>query len=301
MSLPGFEALWQRADARGGPVTVVAAGGDEPTVLEALQKAAARGWVVPTVVGPEEAIRRTSEEHGIDLSPFTIVAAEPDEVGTAAVSQVRNGLASLLMKGRIDTPALMRAVLDPEHGLRTDRVIGQFVLMEILRDSRRFLLTDTGIMIRPDLPARIDLLCSAVGMAHALGVAEPRVAVMAASESVKDAMPETLDAAELQRRGERGEFPGCVVQGPLSFDLAYAPSAGDKKRLAGPVIGAADVLLFPNLLSANLTVKAIMYTADCRFGGVLRGTSVPVVFMSRADTTAVRLDSLALALALLES
>jgi phosphotransacetylase len=109
-------------------------------------------------------------------------------------------------------------------------------------------------------------------------------------------MPETGEAAELQRQQQAGEITGCVVQGPLSFDLAYEASAGDKKRISGPVTGAADVMLFPNLCSANLTVKAIMYTADCRFGGVLCGAACPVVFMSRADTTATRLNSLALAL-----
>ena len=117
---------------------------------------------------------------------------------------------------------------------------------------------------------------------------------MAATEKATAAMPDTLDAAELARRNAAGEFPGCVVEGPLSFDLAYAAEAGEKKRIDGCVVGAADAMLFPDLLSANLTVKAIMYTADCRFGGVLCGTACPVVFMSRADTTATRLNSLAL-------
>jgi phosphotransacetylase len=109
-------------------------------------------------------------------------------------------------------------------------------------------------------------------------------------------MPETLDAAELQRRSQARELPGCTVQGPLSFDLAYAADAAAKKQVVGPVTGAADVLLFPNLVSANLTVKAIMYTADCRYGGMLCGAACPVVFMSRADSTATRLNSLALAI-----
>src|SRR5262249_30870054 len=174
----------------------------------------------------------------------------------------------------------------------------QVVLMEIRPAGRRFLLADTGICVRPTLEQKADVLRHAAGVARALGADGPRVAVMAATESVTDAMPETLDAAELQRRGEAGEFPGCVVQGPLSFDLAYAADAADKKRIGGPVVGAADVMLFPDLLSANLTVKAIMYTADCAFGGVLCGAACPVVFMSRADTTPTRLHSLALALQL---
>jgi phosphotransacetylase len=124
---------------------------------------------------------------------------------------------------------------------------------------------------------------------------------MAATETVHPEMPETLEAAELQRRNQQGEFPGCMIQGPLSFDLAYAPEAALAKQVGGEVIGAADAMIFPNLVAANLTVKAIMYTAACRFGGVLRGTSAPVVFMSRADTPATRLNSLALALRLLDS
>jgi phosphotransacetylase len=124
------------------------------------------------------------------------------------------------------------------------------------------------------------------------------MAAVAASETVKPDMPGTVDAMELQRLGESGAFGACVVQGPLSFDLAYAADAGEAKHVAGAVVGAADVLLFPDLTSANLTVKAIMYTADCRFGGVLCGASHPVVFMSRADTAITRLRSIALGLAL---
>src|SRR5439155_17677716 len=125
----------------------------------------------------------------------------------------------------------------------------------------------------------LDILRSAVEVARALGVDRPRVALMAATEAVSPAMPESGEAAELERRNRSGEFPDCAIQGPLSFDLAYAPVAAGKKRVEGEVAGAADAMIFPNLLAANLTVKAIMYTAGCRFGGVLRGTTAPVVFM----------------------
>jgi phosphotransacetylase len=172
--------------------------------------------------------------------------------------------------------------------------------MEVTRDGRRFLLTDTGVNIRPTLAQKADLLQSAVGLAHALGEPRPRVAVMAATEAVNAAMHETLDAADLQTRNQLGDFPDCVVQGPLSFDLAYAADAAGAKDVGGEVAGAADLMLFADLLSANLTVKAIMYTADCRFGGVLVGLKAPVAFMSRADSQATRLNSLALALRVLD-
>ena len=171
--------------------------------------------------------------------------------------------------------------------------------MEIPRDGRRFLMADTGISVQPGLEEKADILRSTVEVAQALGLSRPRVALMAATETVKPAMPETLDAQELTRRHEQNELADCLVQGPLTFDLAYAEDAGAKKRIAGAVVGAADIMVFPDLLSANLTVKAIMYTADCRFGGVLMGASAPVVFMSRADT-ATRLNSLALTLAILD-
>jgi phosphotransacetylase len=298
--LPGFDDLRARADRRSEPARIAVAGGDDRTVLEALSHAIERGWVRPIVVGPEAEIRARAGSLGIGLDGMEIRHAEADDVAPAAVAEVRAGRVRALMKGRIATPALMKAVLDVDRGLRTGRVICQVVLMEIPRDGRRFVLADTGICVRPSLADKVDIMGSSVELAQALGVSRPRVALMAATEAVNPAMPETVEAHELTCRGERGEFADCVVQGPLSFDLAYAADAGEKKRIGGAVVGAADVMIFADLLSANLTVKAIMYTADCRFGGVLRGASVPVVFMSRADTAPTRLNSLALSLAILD-
>jgi phosphotransacetylase len=297
-TLPDFDTLYRAADDRRACVPVAAAGGAEPTVLQALRTACDRGWVAPIVVGREAEVRPSAEACGVSLDGFTLLDAE--EPAEAAVAAVRAGRTRMLMKGQVATPALLRAILDPERGLRTGRMICQVVLMEIPRDRRRFLLADTGVTIKPTLQQKLDILQSAVEVAQRLGVPVSRVAALAASESVSAAMPETVHAAELQRRSATGELAGCVVQGPLSFDLAYAADAGDKKRLQGPVIGTADVMLFPDLASANLTVKAIMFTAECRFGGVLCGAGCPVVFMSRADSTATRLNSLALALRLAE-
>jgi phosphotransacetylase len=294
MALASFDELYQHADRLARPVAVAAAGGADGTVLEALRAACDRGWVAPVVVGREPEIRQVAEHTRVALEGFRLVDAE--DMAEAAVGEVRAGRARLLMKGQIATPLLMRAVLDPERGLRGGRVVCQVVLMEIVPAARRFLMADTGVCIHPDLKKKVEILQSAVDVAHAIGEPLPKVALMAATETVVETMPETFDAAELTRRNAEGEFPGCVIQGPLSFDLAYAAEAADKKRIGGSVVGAADVMLFPNLAAANLTVKAIMYTTPCRFGGVLCGTSHPVVFMSRADTTETRLNSLALAL-----
>jgi phosphate butyryltransferase len=292
MSVPRLDELYRRAHQRKQEVPVVAAGGEDITVLHALGSARKHGWARPLITGRADAVRRVAAEHRMDLDGFTLLDADDP---AAAVREVRAGRARLLMKGAVDTPALMRAILDPLSGLRTGRTICQVVLMDVLRSARCFLMADTGVCIQPTLEQKDDILRHTLEVAHTLGAAEVKVAVMAATEKVTEAMPETLDAQELSRRS----YPGAAVQGPLSFDLAYSPHSAGRKHVEGPVVGDADVMLFPNLVSANLTVKAMMYTANCRFGGVLCGTSCPVVFMSRSDSTATRLNSLALALALL--
>ncbi|MCA8988117.1 MAG: phosphate butyryltransferase, partial [Planctomycetaceae bacterium] len=178
--------------------------------------------------------------------------------------------------------------------------IGQIVLMEVLKDRKSFLLTDTGITVQPSLEQLQSLLEQMVNVIRDLGCETPRIGLMAATEKVTSKMPETEQIARLvEWSRERYPEPEVQVSGPLSFDLAYASKAGERKRLDDVVIGHANGMLFPNLLSANLTVKAIMYTADCRFGGILCGTSAPVVFMSRADDVPTRLNSLAYTLELI--
>ncbi len=293
MPLRSFDELFLSADALREPTTVVVAGGADATVLSALAEATARGWVRPIVTGERKAIEQVAESIGVDLAPFRIVAA--DEPAMAAVTEVHTG-AKLLMKGQVSTPDLMKAVLDREHGLRTGRTICQVVLMEIPRDSRRFLMSDTGVTIAPTMQQKVEILQSLVGTARGLGLEQPRVAVMSATEKLNPGMPDTAEAVDLSQRAQRGEFGGIHLEGPLSFDLAYDAAAGQKKGVTSEVVGQADAMLFPDLLSANLTVKAIMYTADCHFGGVLAGVKCPVVFMSRADDAPTRLRSLALAI-----
>jgi phosphotransacetylase len=295
MPLPELAELFRQADGLPAPVPVAVAGGTEVTVLEALRTACDRGWVRPVLAGREADVRRLAAECGVSLHGFTLL--DSDEPARTAVAAVRAGDARLLLKGQVATPELLAAVLDRDTGLRAGQVICQVVLMELPRDRRRFLLADTGICPRPTLDEKAALIRHAAAVARALGEPCPRVALLAATETPTERMPDTLEAAELQRRGAAGAFPGCVVQGPLSFDLAYAPEAAAKKGVAGPVAGAASALIFPSLAAANLTVKAIMYTADCHFGGLLCGAACPVVFMSRADSTTTRLNSLALTLA----
>lgn len=298
--LPAFEELYQWADQQSGPVGLAAAGGADLTVLEALSKATARGWVRPIVCGDESQIRELAAKSQIDLSLFTIINSE--NPAQAAVEQIHSGAAQVLMKGQVATPDLMKAVLNREAGLRTGRVVCQMVLMEISRDNKTFLMTDTGITVSPNLEQKRDLLNHLVETARSLDCSCPKIAIMSATEKVTPALPDTLDAQSLAEEAASSKIFGtCEVEGPLSFDLAYARTAGKRKQIDSQVIGQADGMLFPDLLSANLTVKAMMYAADSRFGGILCGTSAPVVFMSRADDVATRLNSLAYTLKILSS
>ena len=298
MGLPGFGQLHQRADALTSPVPRGrgggrrpdgpggAPGGDRPGMGRA-DRRGGRGRGPPAGGGV-----------GIGLDGFAILDVEGGEAqAVAAVAEVREGRARLLAKGMIATPSLMHAVLDPEHGLRSGRVVCQVVLMEVVparpavpdgrhRDLRQAEAGDQGRHRPPGRRGR-----PGPGRGPAPGGDDGRLRVG------QRGMPETRRRRRTPA-AERGpaSSPAASIQGPLSFDLAYSADAGGKKRVEGEVVGRADAMVFPDLLSANLTVKAIMYTADCRFGGVLRGTTAPVAFMSRADTAATRLNSLALAL-----
>ena len=301
MPLRGFISLLEDADHRRPAVSVAAAGAADRTVLQSLRLASERGWIQPIVIGDAHDIASEADASGVDLGDFEVIHAPPGREAEAAVAEVREGRAEILLKGMVGSPELVAAILDPERGLRSGRALGQVVLMEVPRDRRRFLMADTGVMARPKLAKKAALIRESAAIARALGAETPRVALMAASEKIVESLPETLDATELTRQWALGEFPGMVVAGPLSFDLAYAPEAAGRKGIGGDVAGAADVMIFPDLASANLTVKAIMYTAECRFGGVLCGTTHPVAFMSRADDVPTRLNSLALAIKLLEA
>ncbi|QDV30378.1 Phosphate acetyltransferase [Planctopirus ephydatiae] len=310
MPLPSFDVMFAYLDQLQPRMRVVAAGGADMTVLEAMSLARQRGWIEPVLTGPAQKIEELADAAGISLDQFRIVdvidaPSDSSAPAQAAAAEIRAGRADLLMKGQIATPALMKAVLDRSQGLRTDQVICQVVLMELLAVDRRFLMTDTGITITPNREQKRQMLnhlaSAARGLlkfdSHKAQSKEPiRMGLMAATEKVSEAMPDTLDCPELCEMGQKGAFSDCVIEGPLSFDMAMDAQANSRKQLDRQILGNADAMLFPSLQAANLTVKAIMYTAHCRFGGMLMGTTHPVVFMSRADETSTRLNSLALAI-----
>ncbi len=223
-----------------------------------------------------------------------IVRDDPAEAAREAVAAVRRGEAQFLMKGLLQTATIMRAVLDREQGLRTGRALSHACVFEVPGWHKLIFLTDVALNVAPNLDRKADIIRNQVIMAQALGVRRPRVACLAAVETVNPDMPATVDARKLQEMGERGELGECDVQGPLALDLAVSPEAGKTKGVTGPVVGDADILLAPDIEAGNMLYKGLVYFAKARPAGIIMGAKCPVVLLSRADSADAKLMSIAL-------
>ncbi len=210
-----------------------------------------------------------------------------DDATSAAVA-VRDGECDVLMKGSVDTKSFMRAVLAKENDLRTGNLISHVLVVEAM--GRIMLLTDAGINISPTLEEKAEIIRNTIPLANALGIDEPKVAVLAAVEKINPAMPETLDADALSKM----DIPGCIVAGPFGLDNAISAEAAETKGIDNPVAGHADILLAPDVTSGNLLAKSIMYFSNCPTGGVVAGTRRPVTFSSRSDTAETKFHTIVL-------
>ncbi len=255
------------------PPTMAVAQADDPHVEEAVAEAERLGLV----------------------RGYRIVRDDPAEAAREAVGAVRSGKAQLLMKGLLQTADLLRAVMARETGLRTGRALSHACVVQVPALPRLLHISDIALNIAPDLSRKADILRNQVAVARALGVERPKVAVIAAVEKVNPDMPATVDARALQEMAERGELGDCVVQGPLALDLALSAEAGAVKGVSGPVVGAADVLIMPDLETGNVLYKALVHLAGASAAGIVVGARCPIVLLSRSDPPASKLNSIALA------
>lgn len=285
--------LLEVARGRGAP-RVAVAGGASAEALRALAEAKAAGLIAVTLCGPLAETRKTAAESGYDLEDDQLVAAGPGGAAVAAVREVAEGRAELLMKGSVPTADLLRAALAHEFGLRTGRLLSHVGVFELPGLARLLFLTDAGVNIAPTLAQKADLIRNAVGVARACGVCEPKTAALAAVEVVNPDMPATLDAACLAVMSQRGQIPGTIVDGPLALDNAVLPEAAERKGIGGPVAGAADVLLVPDIEAGNMAYKALLFFGRAKVAGVVVGARVPIITTSRAEEHETKLFSIAL-------
>lgn len=293
-----YRALVAHA-AQGEPLVTAVAHPCSAAALEAVVEAAAAGLIRPLLVGPEGKIRAAASEAGIDLAPFTLIDVPHSHAAAArAVELVREGQAALLMKGSLHTDELMGAVVNSASGLRTERRISHAYVMDVPGFPRPIIITDAAINIRPTLEEKADIARNAIDLAHAIGIAAPKVAIIAAVETVNARMPTTLDAAALCKMADRGQITGGVLDGPLALDNAISAEAAREKGIVSPVAGQADVLLVPDLEAGNIAAKQLTFLAHADAAGVVLGARVPIILTSRADSERTRVASCALAVLL---
>jgi phosphotransacetylase/acyl dehydratase len=258
-------------------------------------EAAQHNLITPILVGPEAKIRETAERASVDISPFRLVPAEHSHhAAMLAVELVRLGEAANLMKGSLHTDELLRAILRSDAGIRTERRLSHCFLLAVPTYERPIILTDAAINISPDLSTKRDICQSAIDLARAIGLDQPKVAILAAVETVNQSMSTTLDAAALCKMADRGQITGGILDGPLAFDNAVDEEAARTKGIVSPVAGRADILVAPNLEAGNMLAKQLTFMANAEAAGIIVGARVPIVLTSRADSARTRLASCAL-------
>ncbi len=278
------------------PVPTAVAYPCEATALSGAVEAAQKKLITPILVGPADKIAATAKSAGIDLGDLEIVdVADSIAEAARAVALVREGRAEVLMKGSLHTDELLGAVVARDGGLRTGRRISHAFLMDVPTYHKVLIVTDGAINIAPTLEDKVHICQNAIDLAISLGCEKPKVAILAAVETVNSKMPATLDAAALCKMAERGQIKGGILDGPLAFDNAISKEAAKTKGIQSEVAGDPDILLAPDLEAGNILAKQLSFLANADSAGMVLGARVPVILTSRADSVRSRIASCAVA------
>jgi phosphate acetyltransferase len=262
-------------------------------------EAAVEGLIEPTLIGDEAAMKELAAEIGLDIGAYPILQAETEsKAAELGVAMCRSGKALAMMKGSLHTDELMKVAMNRDTGLRTDRRISHVFIMDTPAYARTLMITDAAINITPELEDKVHIVQNAIDLAHALGIPEPKVALLSAVETVNPKIKSTLDAAALCKMADRGQITGGILDGPLAFDTAVSVKAAAIKGLVSPVTGQADILVVPDLESGNMLAKQLEYLGGAQLAGIVLGARVPTILTSRADSAETRLTSCAVAVLL---
>ena len=274
---------------------------DESSLRGALEAAEAR-LIVPILVGPEKRIRAVASDFGLNLAGIAIVDAPHSEAAAErAVALAREGKVEALMKGSLHTDELMAAVVKRETGLRTNRRISHCFIMDVPSLEQALIITDAAVNIAPTLQDKVHIVQNAIDLAHTLGRALPKVAILSAMETVNPAVPSTLEAAALCKMADRGQITGGLLDGPLALDNAIDLTAARIKKIESPVAGLADILVVPDLEAGNMLAKSLTFLAGADAAGIVLGARVPIILTSRADSLMARQASCAVAMLIAHS
>lgn len=291
--------LTEKAKSKPKRRIVVAAAEDEP-VLKSLRTAMNEGIVTPILIGDKAKIEKIAQTIDFDLSDVQIVHNDkgPNVSAQIAVSIVKKGEADILMKGFVSTGALLKAVLDKENGLRKGQILSHVAFFESPHYHKLLCVTDVAMNIDPDFDTKVHILNNAVEACHKIGITTPKVAVVAAVETVNPKMEATVHAAMMKTMNDRKQFTGCIVDGPLALDNAVNKEAALHKGIVSDVAGDCDVILVPNLEAGNMFYKALNFLGGATVAAVIMGATVPIVLTSRSDSDSSKMLSIALAAAM---
>jgi phosphate butyryltransferase len=279
-----------------GPVPIAVAAAHDPEVLKAVDQAQREAMVEATLVGDWPAIEAYAAQTNVDLNGVTVLhEPEPQRAAQKAVDLARNGRAEVVVKGQIKTADLLSIALNRHVGIRGRGLLSHVGLFELPGMNRLIYLSDSGVVVYPDVYQKLEIINNVVAVAHLFGLAEPKVAILAASEAVHPKIPASIDALALSKMAEQGWVEGAVVDGPLGLELAISPRAAELEESGSPIAGLADVLIVPNVEAGNLVAKGLLYFAHARMAGLVVGAKVPIVISSRADSAETRYLSLAMA------
>src|SRR5262245_17256085 len=290
-----YEILLERCRSLA-PVPTAVAHPCEASALAGAVEAGQKKLIVPILVGPAAKIAETAKAAGVNLAGVEIIDAPHSHAAAEkAVALVREGKAEVLMKGSLHTDELLSAVVSREKGLRTGRRISHAFLMDVPTYHKALIVTDAAINIAPALEDKLDICQNAIDLAIALGVKTPKVAILAAVETVTSKMPATIDAAALCKMADRGQIKGGILDGPLAFDNAISKDAAKTKGIDSEVAGDPDILLVPDLEAGNILAKQLSFLANADSAGLVLGAKVPIILTSRADSVRSRIASCAVA------
>jgi phosphate acetyltransferase len=264
--------------------------------LQSAAEAARLKLLVPILVGPLSRLRDVAAQASVDINAFELVdSSHSHDSAAKAVELVRAGRAEALMKGSLHTDELMAAVVPRQTGIRTARRISHCFVMDVPRHPQALIISDAAVNIAPTLEEKVDIVQNAIDLAHALGVDEPRVAILSAMETVNPKLASTIEAAALCKMADRGQIKGGILDGPLALDNAISIEAAAIKQIASPVAGRADILIVPDLEAGNMLAKSLSFLASADAAGIVLGARVPIILTSRADSQLTRLASCAVA------
>ena len=292
-----FDDIVKAACERGVRRTIAIAQAADDKMIHVAREVTAIGLCDVILVGDEEKISALMKEDGLSSEHISIVnEPDPQKVGRAAVSLVSSGKADVYVKGQMNTSDFLRSVLDKEVGLRTGRQLNVLSCYDEPGEKKLFFITDGGMTIAPTLEDKVEILKNAVPVLHRMGIAKPKVAILAANEKVNPKMQATVDAAALVEMSERGELPDGIYEGPIAFDVAMRPEAAEEKHIQSRVSGDVDLFLVPNIETGNCMGKAIGYFGKGQTAGIVVGAAAPVVMSSRSASITGKVTSIAWAI-----